>query len=157
MFGIMPWKKEKASRMSMPREVNPFRMFEDMDALFRPLWDRWPMPIAEALEVAKPWGLDVEETEKEIKIRAELPGFEAKEIEVILTGDLLTIRAKHPELTGKEVKPNVKGPYAAVERSITLPPGTDMERVEALYRNGVLEVHLPKTPESLGRRIEVKT
>ena len=34
MFGIMPWKKESTSRMLLPREANPFRMFEDMEALF---------------------------------------------------------------------------------------------------------------------------
>jgi len=40
---------------------------------------------------------------------------------------------------------------------VTLPPELELEKVEAIYRNGVLEVHLPRKPEVVGRRIEVKT
>lgn len=39
----------------------------------------------------------------------------------------------------------------------TLPPEVELEKVEAVYRNGVLEVHLPRKPEAVGRRVEVKT
>jgi len=47
--------------------------------------------------------------------------------------------------------------YAHVKRMVTLPPELELEKVEAIYRNGVLEVHLPRKPEVVGRRIEVKT
>jgi len=43
-----------------------------------------------------------------------------------------------------------------MRREITLPAGVEAERIEATYRNGVLEIHLPRTPEAVGRRIEVK-
>jgi HSP20 family protein len=44
-----------------------------------------------------------------------------------------------------------------VRRTIELPTGIELERAEATFRNGVLEVHLPRTPEATARRIEVKT
>jgi len=44
-----------------------------------------------------------------------------------------------------------------MERVITVPPGVEAEKIEAFYRNGVLEIHLPRVPEPEGRRIEVRT
>jgi HSP20 family molecular chaperone IbpA len=44
-----------------------------------------------------------------------------------------------------------------VKRIITLPAALELEKVEAVYRNGMLEVHVPREPEAVGRRIEVKT
>jgi HSP20 family protein len=85
-----------------------------------------------------------------------VPGFEARELDVQLTGNLLTIRAEHMETPGKEGEPMERA-YGRLERTLTLPEGIVPEKVEALYRNGVLEVHVPKTPEAQPRRIEVKT
>lgn len=62
-------------------------------------------------------------------------------------GNALVIRAEHWQ----------EASYGRYERWVTLPPGTDREKVEARYRNGVLEVRVPKTPEALGRKIEVKS
>jgi HSP20 family protein len=104
----------------------------------------------------EPWGLEMEEKGQEVVIRAEVPGFEASELDVQLTGNLLTIRAEHKEVPGKEGKP-VERAYGRFERMLTLPEGIVPEKVAACYRNGVLEVHVPKTPEAQPLHIEVKT
>jgi HSP20 family protein len=93
-----------------------------------------------------------------VVVRAEAPGFEATDFDVQVSGDVLTIRAEHKEESreGGEGGP-AESRYGCFERWVTLPGGTDRDKVEARYRNGVLEVHLPKTPEAQGRRIEVKT
>jgi HSP20 family protein len=104
----------------------------------------------------EPWGLEMEEKAQEVTIRAEVPGFEASELDVQLTGNLLTIRAEHKEAPGKEGEP-VERHYGRLERTLTMPEGIVPEKVEARYRNGVLEVRVPRTPEALPRRIEVKT
>jgi HSP20 family protein len=104
----------------------------------------------------EPWGLELEEKGQEVVIRAEVPGFEASELDVQLTGNLLTLRAEHKEVPVKEGEP-VKRPYGRLERTLTLPEGIVPEKVTACYRNGVLEVHVPKTPEAQLLRIEVKT
>jgi HSP20 family protein len=75
------------------------------------------------------------------------------EIEVTLRDNVLTIRAEHKE-------PEGEGPAErrrmTVERSAALPAGIEPERITALYRNGVLEVHVPRAAAALPRRIEVK-
>jgi HSP20 family protein len=69
---------------------------------------------------------------------------------------VLTIRAEQKK-ESDEKKEGYSVSERRLQRSLTLPAGTNPDRVEARYRNGVLELHLPKTEESRGRRIEVKT
>ena len=85
-------------------------------------------------------------------VREAVPGFEAKEIEVKISGNLLTVHAERKEKEGETEKV-----WGELERTVLLPEGVDTEHVEAVYRNGVLEVRLPKLPEAKERRIEVKT
>jgi len=151
----------------LPRMETPFGwMMEEFPALFNRLFSGWP--IMERVE-EYPWRLGMEENEKEIVIRAELPGFEPAEVRVETLGEMLTIEAEHgtpPTTEGAATEsrePAEKGAetteraYAHVKREVTLPPGVEPERAEATFRNGVLEVHLPRKPEAVGRRIELKT
>ena len=96
----------------------------------------------------------LEETEKEVVVRAEMPGFEPEEIEVLVRGDELLLRAA--KKVPAEKKEAAEKPWRRLERVLTLPPHTNPEKVEALYHNGVLEVHLPKTEEALPKRVPVK-
>jgi HSP20 family protein len=68
----------------------------------------------------------------------------------------LTIEAEHKE-PAKKAEEKTEREYAHVKRVTTLPVGIEPEKAEALYRNGVLEVRIPRKPEAVGRRIEVKT
>jgi HSP20 family protein len=94
----------------------------------------------------------VEEADRETVLRAELPGFAPEEIAVEVRGDVLTVEAEHGEGEGKEAGRS----YAHVKRSLALPAAVEPAGIEAAYRHGVLEVHLPRKAEALGRRIEVK-
>jgi HSP20 family protein len=105
----------------------------------------------------EPWRFNVEETDHEYVVRAEVPGFEPNELDVRLTGGVLTMRAEHTEPANAEAKEPVERRHDVWERTVTLPPGIAPETVEARYRNGVLEVHVPRAPELTPRRIEVKT
>lgn len=144
MFSLIP----RRARRELAR-TEPFEWFRRE---FGPLFDRahmaWPTALEVPLEFR--WGLEMEEAEKEYVIRAEMPGFEMNEIEVNLTGNVLAIRAVHPVPEGKE------GTSNRLERSVTVPEDVNPEGVTASYRNGLLEVHLPRTPAPTGRRIEVK-
>lgn len=143
MFALMPWR---ARRSSME---NPFEMVRrEFAPLFERAFPAWPVPFE-----TPNWGFEMEEMESEYVVRAEVPGFEASELEILLTGNVLTIRAEHKAAEGEATE----RPYGRVERSVTLPTGVAVEGVEARYRNGLLEVHLPKSPEARTRRIEVRT
>src|SRR5439155_17130755 len=115
---------------------------------------RWPMAGEWGREQF--WDVDMEEKDKEIIVRAEAPGFDAKEFEVQASGNTLTIRAEHKE--GAEKKEGETGAWGfrRFERSLTLPSGVSADKAEAHYRNGVLELHLPRTEEARAHRIEVK-
>ncbi|MFO0966623.1 MAG: Hsp20/alpha crystallin family protein [Gemmataceae bacterium] len=85
--------------------------------------------------------------------RMELPGFEAKEVEVRLVDHMLVVEAK----TAAAPEKKEEAPSRYYRREIELPARLDAAKVEAVYRNGMLEVHVPRLPEVEGRRIEVKT
>jgi len=98
--------------------------------------------------------LALEEKENEIVVRAELPGFAPEEVRVEWLGERLTIEAEHKvPAEGAGEKPERE--HVHVRRALTL-TGIIPEKAEAVFRNGVLEVHLPRTPEATPRRIEVK-
>ena len=123
--------------------------------MFDRLMTRWP-EIDLLPEWPAGWGLTTEEMEKEFVMHFELPGFEPDEVKVELTGDRLTVEAEHKEPPGKPEKGEERTERTRVRRMMTIPPGIDQDKVEATYRNGILDVHIPRLPEEVGRRIEVK-
>jgi len=98
------------------------------------------------------WGCDVEDSDKELVVRAEAPGFEPDEIDIEMSGDRLVLKAEHRE----ETKKNGGTYHSTFYRSMTLPKGIEADQINAEYKNGVLEVHLPKGPEAKAKRIPVK-
>lgn len=147
MFGLIPRRKEK-------RPEKALGLMEEFAPVFERFFGRWAAPFAPLWEEPEFWALELEDKGAEFIVRAEVPGFEPAEIEVLLAGELLTVRAEHkrpPE--GEEKKEVIE---RRLERTVLLPAGVVPEKVEACCRNGVLEVHLPKTPEMVARRIEVK-
>jgi len=130
-------------------------MAEEFAPLFERFFGGWP--VMETGELPYRYPLTLEEKEKEVLVRIELPGFTPEEVKVEIKGDMLAIEAEHKDVPEKAEEVKGEAAYAQVKREIELPVGVELEKVEAIYRHGVLEVHLPKKPEVLGRRIEVKT
>jgi len=153
MFSLMPRRRERPSEGALARrDYTPFDLLpREFASLFDRAFPAWPFG---ATWEPEPWGFELEEREKEVVLHAEVPGFEANELEVSLRDNILTVRAEHKEPAEGEP---AKRRLARLERSVTLPAGTDPEKVEASYRNGVLEVHVPLMPEAKPRKIEVKT
>jgi HSP20 family protein len=146
MLGLVPRRRGRTALARWERE--PF------ETLRREIASFFEFPWSRMTWEPEPWGFETEEGEKEIVLRAEMPGFEVGEIEVSLRGSELTVRAEHREPAEGEAKEERE--YARLERTVTLPPGVEPERAEARYHSGVLEVHVPRTPEAMPRRIEVK-
>jgi HSP20 family protein len=152
MFSLIPYRKAEPK---LAREfARPFgRMGSELAELFDRFFAPWPL-LAET-----PWeeisaGLEVVDREKEVLVRVEVPGFEPGELVVEVTGNVLTIRGEHKEK--EEKKEAAERPYYRLMRSLMLPVGIDVEKVEVTCKNGLLEVILPKKPEAMTRRIEVK-
>jgi len=150
MFGLKPLTRRTPALV--PRAETPFTWLpEEFESFFRPFFTGWP--VMEMPEWPYTWGLTTEEKEKEVVVRVEMPGFETKELTVEVTPERLTVEAEHkePEEKGKE-KEKAERAYAHVKRVVTLPEGVETEKAEAIYRSGVLEVHVPRKPEGLSHR-----
>jgi HSP20 family protein len=127
---------------------------EEFKTLYDRFFNSWPALFEGYTEPVPFWGLELKDAEKEMVVRAELPGFEPEEMEVEFRENGLMIRAaKKHEMEEKEAHEFARYRY---ERFVELPVPIMPEKAEAFYRNGVLEVHLPKAAEATIRRIPVK-
>jgi HSP20 family protein len=122
-----------------------------MDSLFsRFFGGGWLAPFEEEFGPMRGWGFDVDENDKEIVVRADMPGFEENELDVRLENEVLTIKAE------KEQKGDRQREYRSFFRQVRLPAGIDTEKVQASYRNGVLELHIPRPEGSQAKRIPIQ-
>jgi HSP20 family protein len=104
--------------------------------------------------------VDVHEGEKEITVKADLPGCDAKDINASLDGRWLTLKGEK-----QQEKEEKKGAFRSVERNygyfsrtISLPAEVDPDTIDAAYKKGVLTLVLKKIKEeSAGKKIEIKT
>jgi len=163
MFNLLPWRsrENKSEGALAPHYDHPLRQMRDeMDALFDRFFGGFMTPGGGNWPATAGWGLDYEDTEKELVVRTDAPGFEPEDFDIQVGNNWLTIRAERKQSAAKDGNGNGNGPGWAersFQRSFTLPTGVGNEGIEARYRNGVLEVHLPKTEAAQGKRIPVKT
>ena len=103
--------------------------------------------------------IDVSETERELKIDAELPGLSDNEIEVRLENDVLVIRAEK-KFERKDEKENyhlIERSYGTFQRALRLPGPVDMDQVQARLEHGVLTVIVPKSQQQeRSRQIKIQ-
>ena len=92
-------------------------------------------------------------------VKAEVPGMDAKDINISVTGDVLTIKGeKKSEREEKEENYHlVERSYGSFSRSMTLPAAVNLDKIEAKYDKGVLTVTCPKKEEVKPKAIEIKT
>jgi HSP20 family protein len=102
--------------------------------------------------------LDVSETKSDLVVKAELPGMEAKDIEISLNEGLLTIKGeKKQEREEKEEGYHlIERSYGTFTRSIRLPKDVQSDKIKASFKNGVLKVILPKSEEAKKKEIKIK-
>ena len=151
MFGLIPWKRTagNGSTALANRLDNGLSLFQDdIDRIFDRFFDHWPR-----FEPAwTNWGLQMNETEDAVSLKVDAPGFEAEDFNVQVCGDTLHISAERKAENGEE------GRYERrFHRAITLPASVAAENVEANYRNGVLELTMPKTEQSKWKKIKVQS
>lgn len=101
--------------------------------------------------------VDISEEKDRILVKADLPGMRQEEIDVEVSDGVLTIKGERKrESETKEGKTyRVERSYGSFLRSFTLPAGVDAAKVNAAYKNGVLEITLPKLAEAKAKQIKV--
>ena len=100
---------------------------------------------------------DVYETEGAYLIAVDLPGVERSAVDIDLDDEKLVIRGTRTiERNGAKGKERVARPYGRFRRSFTVPANVADEGIQAEYKNGVLEITLPKRNETRAQRIQIK-
>jgi HSP20 family protein len=143
-------------------EWRPFREVSKLRREMDRLWEDYFGPGRRALRpLEMEWvpAMDVSETGEQVVVKAEVPGIDAKEIEITLSGDVLTIKGeKKSEREEKQENYHlVERSYGSFARSLTLPAAVDANRIEAKYDKGVLTITCPKKEEVKPKAIEIKT
>jgi HSP20 family protein len=153
--GVDVWQ---SFRNEMQRFFDQFwtRGFPSLPRAFdiEPLWRGMP-----SVGAASP-AVDLAEDDKAYHITAEMPGMSEKDIDVQLSGDMLTIKGEKREEKEEKAKNYYLSErhYGSFQRSFTLPDGIDRDKIDASFAEGVLRLTLPKTPETMKqqKKIEVK-
>lgn len=141
MADIMKWP-EIPTFTSLQRE---------MDRLFDDFFRRGGL--------MREWPVDVVETEDTVVVKAELPGMEPKDVDISVSGHTLTIKGERKaekEEKGKTFY-RMERCYGSFSRTIELPASVEADKAKADYKNGVLEITLPKTEQVKAKKIPIKT
>ena len=157
---IIPWRKEESKAMA-PRDF-----FEDtflglqreMNSLFDDLVSGFGMELSPRTGFSFTPKVDVTESDHAIKVTAELPGLEEKDINVSLDDHHLVLKgekSEEKEETQKGVH-RLERSYGSFYRRIPIPSEVDVEKIEATFSKGVLKIKLPKTEPETAKTIKVK-
>jgi Molecular chaperone (small heat shock protein) len=145
MFDLVPWERTKTLS----------KLRKEMDDLWGRFFGDASFPIfSEAV-----WApaLDVKETKDNIVVTAEIPGLNAKEVEVTISGDMLTIRGEKKQ--EKEEKDEsyhlIERRYGSFSRSIRLTTDVDAKNIKASHKEGVLTISLPKSEKAKEKQIKI--
>lgn len=138
-----------------PREL--FSLRRDFDRLFEDLWSNQDGGTNGERTVWRP-SVDIRESDHEFLIHADLPGISKEDIDITVVDGRLTIKGqRHREKESKEGGLHrVERAYGTFARTFDLPAAVSTEAVAATYKDGVLEVTVPKAEEARPKQIEVK-
>jgi HSP20 family protein len=138
------------------REAWPLRFGRE----FENLWRDFFAPMSKAEGTLPPWAprVDLSETEKEVMVKADLPGVAPEEVEVTFADGVLKLRGEKKEEKEEEGKGWHKVERFSGEfyRELPLPASIDPDKIVATAEKGVLTITAPKKPEAIDRKIKVK-
>ncbi len=141
------------TRWEPVREMMTLR--EAMDRLFDDAFTR-PLSLRDGGWSAP--AIDMYQTDNDVVVKAALPGFKAEDVQINVTGEVLTIRGelKHEEEQKEKAWHLREQRWGSFERSIALPTDVVSEKAQADFDNGILIITLPKAEEVKPKTITVK-
>jgi len=131
--------------------------WDHFDKMFNNLRSHWPFQRTEqspfkANDISLNPNVDIKEGKKSFDITAELPGLDSKDINLEISGNLLTISGEKKSESSKSDDNDyhvMERSYGYFKRSFTLPNSVDQERIDANFKKGVLHICLPKSKEAV--------
>jgi HSP20 family protein len=150
---LVPWSRPVSRDRDVPAaqdDASPLvALHREVNRLFDDVFRGFGAPA--------PWGgrgawpqIEVEETDREYRVTAELPGLQEKDVELLVWDDVLTIRGEKRAETADPARAFSERVYGRFERRIGL-EGADEAGTKAAFRNGVLTVTVPKSAQSRDR------
>ncbi len=141
---------------------DPFRemsaLQERMNQLFSNVSNQGPVREEEVLRSSWTPAVDIFETPEAIVLKAELPGIAAQDIAVEVKDHILTLKGekKWEKETKEENYHRMERSYGSFQRTFTLPGTVRQEKAKAKFKDGILEIALPKVEEARPRQIKVE-
>lgn len=134
-----------------------FRMMNEIDDLFHS-WPEGARNDQETGGVAFAPEVDIEETEKHYLLSFDLPGLSEKDLTLTVTDRQLTVSGERKrEFESKDKKSHrVERSFGRFERTFTLPETVNSEQIEAKFKDGVLEVQIPKMEKAVPKTVNIK-
>ena len=143
-------------------QLTPWRPFREMSTLrdeMDKVWDRFFGEQAPLTPWRGEWvpSLDVSETKNNVRVRAELPGINAKDIDISLTDDVLTVTGEKKQEKEEEDENyhRVETSYGSFSRSVRLPHEVKSDKIKANYRDGILKITLPKSEKAKSKQVKI--
>ncbi len=102
--------------------------------------------------------IDVEEDDKSIHVKAEIPGIEEKDLDVKIEDNILTLSGEKKEERKEEKKNYIfsERKFGSFSRSISLPEGIKTDKINATFKKGILNIDIPKDETKEAKKIEIK-
>jgi HSP20 family protein len=129
---------------------------EAMDRLFDDAFTH-PLSIRDGWSMSTP-AIDMYQTDNEVIVKASIPGIKADEVQINITGDVLTLKGEvKQEEERKDRAWHIREQrFGSFERSVALPTAVKTDKAEAVFENGILTITLPKADEVKPRTINIK-
>jgi len=142
------------TRWEPVREMMTLR--EAMDRLFDDAFTR-PLSGRDGWSMSTP-AIDMYQTDNEVVVKASIPGIKAEEVQINITGDVLTLKgeAKHEDERNERAWHIREQRFGSFERSVALPTAVKTDQADAVFENGILTITLPKADEVKPRTINIK-
>lgn len=159
---LIPWRNKGENRSLAQNETRAVeRGRDDFSELVRRLWENpWRASLHDLWPLSGAWGprMDMTESDEQVALRFELPGVRPEDVDITVAAGMLTIRGEkrdqHEERRGNAVYSERS--FGSFGRTVRLPSTADPDKVDAVYRDGVLTVTVGKRPEAKGRRVKVR-
>jgi HSP20 family protein len=152
MRDLIPWGRGRDMTVRRGEDINPFlTLHREMNRLFDDAFrgfDLAPFGTDRLFERGMGWpSIEVSETDKDVKITAEIPGLEEKDVQVELANGVLTIKGEKKTETEDKERLFSERYYGHFERRIPV-EDVDEDHVSANFKNGVLTVRMAKAPQA---------
>jgi len=146
-MGLLPVARKDRSNLA--------KFYSDMDELFNTFSRGWEMPF---LEHGRWPVVDIADSENEFVVRAEVPGCKAEDIDISVHGNTLTISGEKKQEEEKSEKGyyHIERCYGSFRRDLTLPVEVDSNKIDAVCKDGVLSITLPKAERAKAVKVRVK-